>query len=285
MKAIVIERFGGSEELVKRGLPRPTPRDGEVLIRVVAAGVSRLDVTACRGEARGSITVDFPWVPGFEVAGVVDQLGPGCRRFRTGDRVCALLPDGGGYAQFVGVKEDYVAPLPASLLFEEAAALPLDGYAVWSALFGDEPVDGSSTVIIRGASTGAGHLAVQIALAAGARVLVDAADDEEREFVAKLGHVEWLKATSLPAADCRIHASTSETCAEGWIDLSGGDGSLQACRLKPDRAREAAAQVSGLAERRRLRPRLFKILNIQEVVQTHRDLESGSTHGKLALTF
>ncbi len=283
MKAIAIEGFGGPEQLLKRGLPRPQPGGNELLIRVVAAGVSRLDATVRRGEAHESIGVALPWVPGFEVAGVVEQLGPECRRFRAGERVWALLPDGGGYAQFSAVNEGYVAPMPASLLFEEAATLPLDGFAAWRALFGNRPINDASTVIVRGASSGAGHLAVQIALAVGARVFVDA-PDEHREFVEKLGRVEWIEATDEPEADRRIEASAEGTCADGWIDLSGGARSEQAAVLRSDGPHDAVARLSAMVEQRRLRPRLFKILNIGKAVETHYDVESVSTHGKLALT-
>jgi len=284
MKAIAIDRFGGPEQLTKRGFPKPEPHGDEVLIRVVAAGISRLDAIARRGEARESIGVTFPWIPGFEVAGVIEQLGPECGRFRTGDRVYALLPAGGGYAQFAAVKEGRVAPMPASLLFEEAAALPLDGFAAWRALFdGDNPVAGSTSVIVRGASTGAGHLAVQIALAAGARVFV-AAPEEHREFLKKLGRVEWLDAANEPAADRRIDASTSGPWADGWIDLGGGGGSGQAVGLRSDRPHEPVAGLSSMVEQRRVRPRLFKIVNIGQAVEANQAIESETTCGKLTLT-
>jgi len=284
MKTIAIDRFGGPGELKKRGLPRPNPRGDEVLIQVVAAGVSRLDAAACRGEARGTIAVTFPWIPGFEVAGVVEQLGPGCRRFRVGDRVFALLPAGGGYAQFATVREGLVAPMPASLLFEEAATLPLDGWAAWRVLLGGtHGIDGSSSVLIRGASSGAGHLGVQVALAAGARVIVDA-PREHRAFVEKLGRVEWLDATDPPEADRKIDASATAAGAGGWIDLGGGGRSEQAAGMPSDGPHDGVRGVSAMVEQRRLRPRLFKILNIEEAVKTHRDVDSGATFGKIALT-
>ena len=284
MKAIAIDRFGGPEQLTKRGFPKPEPQSDEVLIRVVAAGISRLDAIACRGEARESIGVAFPWIPGFEVAGVIEQLGLECRRFRTGDRVYALLPAGGGYAQFAAVKEGRVAPMPASLLFEEAAALPLDGFAAWRALFdGDNPVTGSSSVIVRGASSGAGHLVVQIALAAGARVFVDA-PEEHREFLEKLGRVEWFDVANEPSADRRIDASTSGACVEGWIDLCGSARSGQAAGLRSDHPHEPVAGLSSMVEQRRVRPRLFKILNIGQAVEAHQGVESAAACGKLALT-
>lgn len=281
MKVIAIERYGGPGELVKRGLPRPEPREDELLIQVVAAGVSRLDTTACRGELRDSNAVMFPWVPGFEIAGVVEQLGAGCRRFRAGDRVCALLPDGGGFAQFALAKEDLVMPVPASLLFEEAAGLPLDGCAAWYALFGeDRNTGGSSTVAVCGASTGAGHLAVQLALGAGARLLA-AAPEEHRSFVERLGRVEWFERDC--DADLRINAAHSHESDDGWIDLSGGGGSLQA-RLVRDGAAEPLTGLPRTLEQRRVRPWFFKILNFGSADVAYRLVEDDATYGKLALT-
>jgi NADPH:quinone reductase-like Zn-dependent oxidoreductase len=282
MKTVAIERFGGPEQLVKRGFPGPQPLDDEVLIKVIAAGVSRLDASACRGEARDSVPVSFPWVPGFEIAGVVDQLGPGSRRFRTGDRVYASLPNGGGYAQFATVSETRVAPMPASLLFEEAAALPLDGFAAWRALFGDdEAAARPASVQIRGASTGAGHLAVQIALAAGARVFVQA-PESHRAFVEKLGRVEWVEGEA--GAERRIDASTSEALSDGWVDLRGGGESEQIRGLRSEQSFAAAQGLASMIEQRRVRPRLFKILNIGQVSDALHGVESSATSGKLVLT-
>ncbi len=277
MKAMVIDRFEGPEQIVRRGLPRPQPLDDQVLIQVVAAGISRLDASACRGDARGSIAVAFPWVPGFEIAGVVEQLGPACRRFRAGDRVCALLPAGGGYAQFATVEESRVAPMPAALLFEEAAALPLSGFAAWHALRGAE----RGRVLVHGASTGAGHYAVQIGLALGARVFVDAPAGH-REFVEQLGGVEWIVGGDEPAADLRIDASSGSP-GDGWVDLGGGPESVQASVLASNSPHEHVAGLLEMIEKRRVRPRLFKIMNLGSATDAHRTLESGSAQGKLVL--
>jgi len=293
VKTIAIEGYGAPGELCRRGLPRPEPQADELLIRVVIAGVSRFDATVRGGGGGPSFQVSFPWIPGFEVAGVVEQLGPDCRRFRIGERVWALLPNGGGYGQFAAVRENCVAALPASLLFEEAATLPLDGLASWRALFGgDRPVDGTSTVIVRGASTGAGHLAVQLALGAGARVLVEAPADH-REFVNKLGLVEWLDGSEsvqregdeLEPGVLGIDASFRGVPGdERWFDLTGGAGSEQAALLRSEVSPESMGFLSRMVERRRLRPRLFKILNIAKAAESHQDVESSATCGKIALS-
>jgi NADPH:quinone reductase-like Zn-dependent oxidoreductase len=265
-----------------------------LVIRVVVAGVSRFDSTVRAGYAAPAFRVSFPWIPGFEVAGVVEQLGADCSRFRAGDRVWALLPRGGGYGQFTATPESCVRPMPASSLFEEAATLPLDGLAAWRALFaGDKPIDGTKTVIVRGASTGAGHLAVQLALGAGARVLVEA-PVAHREFVERLGRVEWLDgadavrraADALGPDDRRIDASlTGPAREERWFDLSGGAGSEQDGVVRSSPRYDGMGTLATLVEQRRLRPHLFKILNIAKTSESHEDVESLSTCGKLALSF
>ena len=276
MKAIAIEGFGGIDELCRRGLPCPEPDQADLRIRVVAAGVSMLDIAARRGEiAEGPFTP--PWVPGFEVAGTVDSLGPGCRRFRIGDRVMALLPHGGGYAEFAIVRESLVAPLPPSLLFEEAAALPLDGTAVWSALFGGpDPIDGESVAIILGAESGAGHMAVQLALASGSRVLADA-PAEHRGFVEKFGTVEWLESGATPGD---LVAPDGER--RRIVDCRGI--APQMALLTGEFPHEVVSAITKTVTQRRLRPRLFKILNIGQAKEAHELLEAGPVCGKLALT-
>lgn len=276
MKAISIERFGGCDELRKRGLPRPIPAADELLIRVVVAGVSALDAEARRGELVDD-SLSFPWTPGFEIAGVVDELGAGCGRFRLGDRVMALLPRGGGYAGFATVREDNAASFPRSLLFEEAATLPLDALAVWRALLaGPDPLDDSSIAIVLGAAGGAGHFAVQIALAAGSRVFVDA-QPAHVAFVETFGAVEWLDAGTT-AADL-----AAQTGPRTKI-LDCRSTSAQFDLLNDEFPHQAVAGIAGMVEQRRLRPRLFKIFDIAQVREAHEALESGVVCGKLALT-
>lgn len=290
MKAIALDAFGGPEVLRKRGLPRPEPKDDQLRVRVVVAGVTMLDVAVRRG-AMDTESVRLPWVPGFEVAGVVDALGPLCSRFRLGDRVWALLPRGGGYAEYAVAHEGSVAPMPASLLFEEAAALALDGVAVWNALFDGPAPEGA---VVLGASGGAGHLAVQLALAVGARVVVQA-PPTHREFVDRLGGVEWAdeRATAADLAaglgehprilDCGSGAETVSAPPQ-IIDLRGARGSMQDIV----RARDPLSALSGLStmvEQRRLRPRLFKILKIGQAKEAHEAVESTDFCGKLSLAF
>jgi len=170
MKAIVIDGYGGSDRLHARERPDPTPGAGEILVRVRAAGVNPVDWKIRRGDLRLFLRVRFPHVPGGDVAGEVVELGPGARRFKSGDAVVAFvdMARGGGYAELAVVKESAAALKPQSLSFTEAASLPI---AACTALQGLRDVGGlrqGGSALINGGAGGVGHFAVQIAKALGA---------------------------------------------------------------------------------------------------------------------
>ena len=129
MRAIAIRQFGDPESLKPMALPRPRPAKGEVLIRVVSAGVTPVDCMIRAGRLQQHFRHHFPLILGWDVAGVVEEFGDGAGRFRRGDRVwaCARKPTAqwGCYAEYVSVSEDHLSQMPAKLLFEEAASVPL----------------------------------------------------------------------------------------------------------------------------------------------------------------
>lgn len=184
---------------------------------------------------------------------------------------------GGGYAEFATARESDVAPLPRSLLFEEAATLPLDGTAVWRSLFeGTGSLDETGSAFVLGAEGGLGHLAVQLALASGARVVAEARS-EHRSFVEKLGAVEWLE-----------QGTTIEdltTGGERGRIVDGRSVEAQATLLKSGIPLDAVSTIATRVEQRRLRPRLFKIFNIGQAKESHEVMESDSVCGTLSLTF
>ena len=121
MQAIDIQRPGGPEVLVPASHPIPRPENGEVLVKVGAAGINRPDVLQRRGLYPPPTGASA--IPGLEIAGEVVQLGAGAGRFQVGDRVCALVP-GGGYAEYCVVHESNALPTPLGLSLVEAAAVP-----------------------------------------------------------------------------------------------------------------------------------------------------------------
>jgi putative PIG3 family NAD(P)H quinone oxidoreductase len=169
MKAIAIRGGSGpASALYPVELPMPVPRDGEILIRVHAAGINRPDLLQRTG--------NYPPPPGapetlgLEVAGeVVTAAG----RWREGDRVCALL-GGGGYAQYACIDARHALPVPAGLDFTAAAALPETVFTVYANVFEHGALKAGETLLVHGATSGIGVMAIQMAKAAGAKVIATA---------------------------------------------------------------------------------------------------------------
>lgn len=174
MKAITYHRYGGPEVLELTDIPQPSPGAGQLLIKVRCGSVNPIDWKLASGALRWLRPVHFPATPGFDVAGEVAAVGDGVRDFSVGMRVHARIADaqgGRGCAELAVAGTDVTAPIPAAMDFAQAAGLPLAGMTALQGLR-DEcgmPLAGATgRVLIVGASGGVGHLAVQIAKAAGA---------------------------------------------------------------------------------------------------------------------
>jgi NADPH:quinone reductase len=183
MKAVIAREPGGPEvlELVQR--PVPTPAAGEVLIRVVAAGVNRPDLMQRNGAPVPPGSTD---VLGLEAAGIVVALGSGVDELAVGDRVMALL-NGGGYAEYCVAQAAHCLPVPAGLSLEAAAGVPEAAFTVWHNLFELGRLSSGDTVLIHGAASGVGSFAVQCAHAAGARVIATAGGPHKVAMLQALG--------------------------------------------------------------------------------------------------
>jgi len=190
MRVMCFHAFGGPERLHPDELPRPRVGPGEVLVRVVAAGVNPVDWKIREGRLVDRVPHELPVVPGWDAAGLVEDLGPGATRFRRGDRVWAFarkpVVRGGTYAEYVTVPEPGVGRMPAGILYEEAAAVPLAGLTAQQALFRAGGLARGESVLVVGGSGGVGHLAVQLAREAGAVVLATAGPDNQG-FLAEAG--------------------------------------------------------------------------------------------------
>lgn len=176
MRAMSFQRFGGPEVLELVELPEPTPGPDQVSIRVVAASVNPIDWKRASGRMRLVMPVTFPNVPGYDVAGEVVGVGPGVTGFAVGDRVHARLLQGQGAAcaEFTVAGVGVTAHVPAGMELGEAAGLPLAGMTALQGLrdeCGLPSAGARERVLVVGASGGVGHLAVQVAVAAGAEVV------------------------------------------------------------------------------------------------------------------
>ena len=202
MRAMQSDRYGGPEVLREVELPDPVPGPAQLLLRVETASVNPVDWKRMSGKMRLLMPVRFPAVPGFDVAGVVEALGPGVEGFAVGDRVHARLRDpGGACATKVVADVGVSARMPDGMGWDEAAGLPLAGMTALQGLRDqlELPMTGATErVLVVGASGGVGHLAVQLARAAGAHV-VGVCSGRNAELVRSLGAHEVVDYTAQDA--------------------------------------------------------------------------------------
>jgi NADPH:quinone reductase len=217
MNAISIREPGGPEVLNLVQIERPEAGAGQVLIKVAAAGVNRPDILQRQGGYPPP--AGAPLTPGLEVAGEVVALGQGVKRFRLGDKVCALVP-GGGYAEYAVVAEENALLVPAGLSMIEAAAIPETYFTVWTNVFQRGGLKAGEKLLIHGGSSGIGTTAIQLAKQFGAYVIVTAGSDEKCKQCLALG------------ADVAINYRTQDFVgemekgglkADVILDMVGGD--------------------------------------------------------------
>jgi NADPH2:quinone reductase len=184
MTAIGITAPGGPEVLVPQERPVPAPGEGEILVKVVAAGVNRPDVAQRKGLYPPPPGVTD--IPGLEIAGVVAACGTGTSRWKPGDRVTALV-SGGGYAQYCVAHETHALPVPGGLSAAEAAAVPETFFTVWHNVFERGGLKSGETLLVHGGTSGIGTVAIQLAKAFGAHVVATAGSPEKCDACRRLG--------------------------------------------------------------------------------------------------
>jgi NADPH:quinone reductase-like Zn-dependent oxidoreductase len=184
VKAVEIRRAGPPETLEAREVPLPQPGAGEVRIRVHRAGVNFADVLARQGIYPDA--PKMPFVPGYEVSGIVDLAGPGVDGFRGGERVAAFTRFG-GYAEWAVAKASFVVPLPAGIDFSVGAAVPVNFITAYHCLFHTGALFPGDRVLIHAAAGGVGLAAVQMAKGAGAVVFGTAGSAEKVAFLKVFG--------------------------------------------------------------------------------------------------
>ena len=174
MRAMIIEHTGGPEALRLADVPTPEPGPGQVLIRVACAGVNPADWKDREGMLAMYVAYRFPYILGFDAAGVVERVGPGVEHPRPGDRVFTPGNHGqgawGSYAEFMVADADRTAIIPPSMSFAAAASIPVAALTGWQGLFDRGGLQAGQRIMIHGGSGGLGSFAVQFARWAGARV-------------------------------------------------------------------------------------------------------------------
>ena len=207
MRAVVQDTYGSAETLQLRDVARPAPGDGEVLVRVRAAGLDRGVWHVMTGlpylvrVVVPTMGLRRPKAPirGMDLAGQVEAVGRGVARFRPGDAVFGWT-EGGSYAEYTSVPEDHLVPMPANLTFEQAAAVPISGLAALQGLRDVGEVQAGQRVLVIGAAGGVGSFAVQLAKAFGARV-TGVAGPTQVELVRAIGADEVVDYTREDVTD------------------------------------------------------------------------------------
>ncbi|WP_454801097.1 NAD(P)H-quinone oxidoreductase [Mucilaginibacter phyllosphaerae] len=220
MKAIIITQPGGPEVLQIAERPTPIVKPGEVLIKVMAAGINRPDVAQRKGNypPPPGAPVD---IPGLEVAGIVTEIGSDVTRLKIGDKVCALVI-GGGYAEYCTAPEGQCLPVPDNLSFAEAASLPETFFTVWSNVFDRGQLKPGESLLVHGGSSGIGVTAIQMATALGSEVYVTAGSDDKCKFCENLGAVKAINYNQENFSDA-INKLTDGKGVDVILDMIGGD--------------------------------------------------------------
>ncbi len=305
MKAAYIEEIGGPEKLIVGERPTPEAGAGQMLVRTKAAGVGPWD-WKIMGGIFGSPSM--PLIPGLEVAGIVEQAGPDAG-FTPGDEVFASTGfTAGGFAQYIGVDPQVAALKPSRLSFEEAAALVVGGGTAYEGLADVIKLQPGETVLITAASGGVGTMAVQIAVALGARVFA-VASARNLEYVRSLGASEvfdyaqpcWaagVLAAAPGGVDALFDGAGGETGQEALKGIRpGGRGAFIAYpppQIDPATGitaevfsasviRERLEAVAALVSGGRLRVEVEKVLPLDQAREALEAVQGGHTRGKIVL--
>jgi NADPH:quinone reductase-like Zn-dependent oxidoreductase len=305
MLAAVIEGFGGRDRLKLMDVPRPDFGEDEVLIRVEAAGIGLWDVKVREGTVFEDVT--FPLVLGWECSGVIEEVGSEVVDFAPGDEVLAYAYGRGTYAEYVACPASVAAHKPASLGFEEAAALPVVGITAHQVVTEDLHLRAGETTLITAASGGAGHLAVQLAARLGSHVIATASPSNH-DFLRALGAAEVFdyRGEAFPENVRKAHPGGVDALME-CVGGKNFDLSLQAVKRggravgiagpppgpapngvevrdiigRPDGTR--LSEVARLVGSGELQVHIQEVLPMEEVARAHELVEAGHVRGKLVL--
>ena len=305
MKAVVIHEYGGPDVLKYEHLPRPEPQADQVLVRVIAAGVNPVD-----GMIRSGMFADekraFPIILGGDIAGVVEKVGSKVTKFKSGDPVFAYvsLDNSGGYAQYALVTEREAAPKPKSLMYVEAAAVPIVALTAWQALIDTAKLGSGQTVLIHGGSGGVGSFAIQIAKARGAKVIATASTANQ-DFLKQLGAdvaIDYTKEKFEDVAkdvDVVLDSIGRDTLVRSYgVVKKGGiivslvaspkqseleKHGIRGAALSVDPNSEELNEIGKLIDEKKIRVIVSQTFPLPEAMKAQEQVATGHTRGKIVL--
>jgi len=306
MNAVRIHQYGGPEVLRYEGAPFPRAGTGEVLIKVHAAAVNPIDWKVRAGFAKDRLKYKMPFIPGWDLSGVVEAVGAGASRFRVGDEVYSR-PDiarDGAYAQYIAVRETEVALKPTSVDHLHAAAVPLAALTAWQALSNAAKLSAGQSVLIHGAAGGVGSFAVQFAKRKGARV-IGTASKKNHEFLRSLGADETVDYNTtkfedvVHDVDAVLDTITGETADRSYQVIKKG-GVYVSILMPPSEQKAAArgiraahtfvqanpeqlADIAKLIDSGKLKVIIEKVFPLAEARAAQELNAQGHTRGKIVL--
>ncbi|MFI5934042.1 NADP-dependent oxidoreductase [Actinoplanes sp. NPDC051494] len=313
MKAVRQHTFGGPETLTVEDVERPSPLPTEVLVRVHAAGINPVDWKTRGGTGMAGVLGEPPFILGWDVAGVVEEVGFGVTTLAPGDEVYGMpwFPRAAGaYAEYVTAPSRHFTRKPTTASFEQAAAVPLAGLTAWQALVDTAAVQPGRRVLITAAAGGVGHLAVQFAKHLGAYVIAVAGSRNQR-WLTDLGADEVVDYTTtrfekevhdvdvvLDLVGDAVDATSTralETLRPGGllIAVPGGVSPDLASAARAAGVRASAflvepdgpalARIAALIDDGTVTVEVAEVLPLADVATAHRDAEQGHTRGKIVL--
>ena len=308
MKAIRLHAYGGAENLVLEEVPTPAVQPDELLVRVHAAGINPVDWKVRAGLLADFLPHQLPLIPGYDLSGVVEDVGAEVRGFSKGDAVFAFLDltRGGAYAEYATVKAAEAALKPETLGHAQAAAVPLAALTAWQALFDVAGLQAGQQVLIHAAAGGVGHFAVQLARWVGAHV-IGTASATNQQFLRELGAHETVDYTSVPFEEAAREVEVVLDLIEGeirersWPVLKRGGILVSTLPPEPDpktlqqfgvRGETMLVQPNGselgeiaqLIDGKELKP-VVTTYPFQKIRRAHQMSETGHTRGKLVLAW
>ena len=306
MKAIVVHEYGGPEVLKYEDAPRPEPKEDQILVRVVAAGVNPVDGMIRSGMFAKHEKAAFPMILGGDIAGVVENAGNKITKFKAGDPVFAYLSlkNGGGYAEYALATEREAALKPKSLTYVEAAAVPIVALTAWQALVDTAKLSAGQTVLIHGGSGGVGTFAIQIARARAAKVIATASTANQ-DLLKELGAdiaVDYTKQKFEDVAkdvDVVLDSVGKDTLARSYgVVKKGGfivsivarldqaeldKHGIHGATLSVDPNSEELAEIGKLIDEKKIKVIVSQTFPLSEAVKAQEQAATGHTRGKIVL--
>src|SRR5438094_4199502 len=304
MRAVVAHEYGAPEVLKLEPVSRPEPQEDEALVRVIASGVNPADPLTLSGKYAKEFGTHLPLIPGYDIAGVVEKTGANVSRLKVGDAVYGYPTFGGGWADYVTVKEWEVARKPKSLSFVDAAAAPMGALTAWQALVDVAKLQPGQTILVHGGSGGVGSLAVQIAKARGARVIATASTANQ-DLLKQLGAdvaVDYTKTNFEDVAkdvDAVLDPVGKETLARSYNVIKKG-GIVMSLVARPDPAElekhgirgagisvhpdaEDLAEIAQLIDAGKIKPIVTQVLPLSVAIKAEQQAATHHTRGKVVL--